>query len=168
MGRDRDDNARLYGDVERRRKELERAVRGLEATADVARAVGVETHLERVLELVVKRGRAMLDAGSLAVLLDGGPGRLRVAAAAGEIDPAVVGTTIANGGSLATAVFESGKAQRVNELGSRPAHGLDLLDPGARAALLVPLGSGARPAACSWPFPRWATSAASAATTSIS
>ena len=28
----------------------------------------------------------------------------------------------------------------MNELGSRPAHGLDLLDPGARAALLVPLG----------------------------
>ena len=86
------DNARLYGDVERRRTELERAVRGLEATADVARAVGIETHLDRVLELVVKRGRAMLDAGSLAVLLDGGSGRLRVAAAAGEIDPAVVGT----------------------------------------------------------------------------
>ena len=68
------DNARLYGDVARRRAELERAVRGLEATADVARAVGVETQLERVLELVVKRGRAMLDAGSLAVLLDGGLG----------------------------------------------------------------------------------------------
>ena len=134
------DNARLYGDVERRRTELERAVRGLEATADVARAVGFETHLERVLELVVKRGRAMLDAGSLAVLLDGGAGRLRVAAAAGEIDPAVVGTTVASGESLATAVFESGKAQRVNELGSRSGHGLDLLDPGARAALLVPLG----------------------------
>jgi GAF domain-containing protein len=134
------DNACLYGDVERRRTELERAVRGLEATADVARAVGVETHLERVLELVVKRGRAMLDAGSLAVLLDGGSGRLRVAAAAGEIDSAVVGATVASEDSLASAVFESGQAQRVHELGSRPGHGLDLLDPRARAALLVPLG----------------------------
>ncbi|HEX2414179.1 MAG TPA: GAF domain-containing protein [Thermoleophilaceae bacterium] len=47
------DNARLYQDVQRRRGELERAVRGLEATATVARSVGFETALDRVLELMV-------------------------------------------------------------------------------------------------------------------
>ena len=77
-------NARLYEDVARRRAELERAVRGLEATATVARAVGFETDLERVLELVVKRGRALVDADSLLVILQEGD-ELRVAAAAGEI-----------------------------------------------------------------------------------
>jgi GAF domain-containing protein len=68
------DNARLYESVEARRGELERAVRGLEATAAVALAVGFETELGRVLELIVKRGRAMLDARSLLVLLDDGTG----------------------------------------------------------------------------------------------
>ena len=83
-------NARLYEDVARRRAELERAVRGLEATATVARAVGFETDLDRVLELVVKRGRALLDADSLLVILEEGD-ELRVAAAAGEIGAEAVG-----------------------------------------------------------------------------
>ena len=38
----------------RRRAELERAVRGLEATSAISRAVGFETELGRVLELIVK------------------------------------------------------------------------------------------------------------------
>ena len=54
------DNARLYTSLQSRHGELERAVRGLEATAVIARSVGAETDLERVLELVVKRGRALL------------------------------------------------------------------------------------------------------------
>src|SRR6266576_883456 len=39
------ENARLYEAVNARRKELERAVRGFEATATIARAVGGETDL---------------------------------------------------------------------------------------------------------------------------
>src|SRR5690242_8900842 len=46
------ENARLYRDVAGRRDELERAVRGLQATAAIARAIGGETDLARVLELV--------------------------------------------------------------------------------------------------------------------
>src|SRR6202034_2249404 len=42
------ENARLYERSERRREELERAVRGLEATSDVAIAIGAESDLERV------------------------------------------------------------------------------------------------------------------------
>src|SRR3954447_1865296 len=56
------ENARLYEAVNARRKELERAVRGFEATAAIAQAVGGKTNLDRVLELVVKRARALLDA----------------------------------------------------------------------------------------------------------
>src|SRR3954468_18294378 len=56
------ENARLYQASEQRRDELERAVRGLEATTAIARAVGGETDLARVLELIVKRGRALVDA----------------------------------------------------------------------------------------------------------
>ena len=54
------ENARLYATSSSRRDELERAVRGLEATTAIARAVGGETDLERVLELIVKRARALV------------------------------------------------------------------------------------------------------------
>ena len=65
-------NARLYESTEQRRRELERAVRGLEATATIARAVGFETELDRVLELIVKRGRAMSEARAAARSAGGG------------------------------------------------------------------------------------------------
>ena len=49
------DNARNYENSERRREGLERMVRQLEATTEIARAVGGETDLDRVLELIVSR-----------------------------------------------------------------------------------------------------------------
>src|SRR5918911_3813987 len=82
------ENARLYRAVDARRLELERAVRGFEATTTIARAVGGETDLGRVLELIVKRGRALVDAEGLLILLREGPG-LVVAATAGEVPPGV-------------------------------------------------------------------------------
>jgi signal transduction histidine kinase len=132
-------NARLYEDVARRGAELERAVRGLEATATVARAVGFETDLDRVLELIVKRGRALVDARSLVVLLEDGD-ELCVAAAAGEIGADAIGTRLPLAGTVAGAVVASGDAQRVARLGDRVGHGLDSLAAGAASALVVPLG----------------------------
>jgi signal transduction histidine kinase len=133
------DNARLYESVERRRAELERAVRGLEATAAIARAVGFETDLERVLELIVKRGRAMSDARSLLVLLQEGDA-LRVAAAAGEVGNAPVGADIPAEGSLAGTVLATGAGELVVDLESRAGHGLGSLAAGARSVVVVPLG----------------------------
>ena len=132
-------NARLYEDVARRGAELERAVRGLEATATVARAVGFETDLDRVLELIVKRGRALVDARSLVVLLEDGD-ELRVAAAAGEIGADAIGTRLPLEGTVAGAVGASGDAQRVARLADRVGHGLDAVAAGAASALVVPLG----------------------------
>jgi signal transduction histidine kinase len=77
------ENARLYEGAERRRAELERAIRGLEATTAIARAVGGETRLERILELIVKRGRALVDARRLVIALVQGD-ELVTAARAGE------------------------------------------------------------------------------------
>ena len=77
-------NARLYHDATVRRDELERAVRALEATTAIARVIGAETNLDRVLELVVKRGRALLSARAMIVLLRDGD-VLRVAASAGDV-----------------------------------------------------------------------------------
>jgi signal transduction histidine kinase len=132
-------NARLYEDVARRRGELERAVRGLEATATVARAVGFETDLDRVLELVVKRGRALVDADSLVVLLQDGD-ELRVAAAAGEIGAAAIGLAMPLEGTLPGSVLTSGTSQRAASLPHQVGHGLDAIAGGARSALVAPLG----------------------------
>ena len=63
------ENARLYRSERERRGELERAVRGLEATTEIARAVGGETRLDRILELIVKRGRALVEARGMVILL---------------------------------------------------------------------------------------------------
>ncbi len=134
------DNARLYESVEARRGELERAVRGLEATAAVARAVGFETELGRVLELIVKRGRAMLDARSLVVLLDDGAGRLRVAAAAGEVGGDPVGSEVTAAGTLVGTVLDSASPERVADLGTHSGHGLEAVAAAATSAVLVPLG----------------------------
>jgi signal transduction histidine kinase len=132
-------NARLYEDVARRGAELERAVRGLEATATVARAVGFETDLDRVLELVVKRGRALVAADSLLVLLEE-DGRLAVAAAAGDVGAGAVGATVPPEASLLCDVVTSGKSTHVADLADRPGHALDAIAEGARSALVVPLG----------------------------
>ena len=132
-------NARLYEDVARRGAELERAVRGLEATATVARAVGFETDLDRVLELVVKRGRALVAADSLLVLLEE-DGRLAVAAAAGEVGAGAVGATVPLEASLLGDVVRSGKSMHVADLADRPGHALEAIAEGARSALVVPLG----------------------------
>ncbi|HEY1277850.1 MAG TPA: GAF domain-containing protein [Thermoleophilaceae bacterium] len=133
------DNARLYEGVEHRRGELERAVRGLEATATVVRSVGFETDLDRVLELIVKRGRALVDARSLLVLLEQND-ELRVAAAAGDVGSDVLDAVLPVEGCLAGSVLASGATARVASLETRVGHGLDRIAGGARSALLAPIG----------------------------
>jgi len=88
-------NSRLYHGAERRREELERAVRRLEASTAIARAVGGETDLERVLELIVKRARALVDARGLIILLREEEG-LVVSATAGELPVGVGGSRVAS------------------------------------------------------------------------
>ena len=132
-------NARLYESTEQRRTELERAVRGLEATATIARAVGFETELDRVLELIVKRGRAMSEARALMVLLQEDD-VLCAHAAAGEVSRAVVGTTIPVQGTLAGSVMTSGAVEVVPQLSNRVGHGLEPIAGEARSAIVAPLG----------------------------
>jgi len=133
------DNARLYQDAQRRRSELERVVRGLEATATVVRSVGFETDLERVLELIAKRGRALVDARSLLVLLEEASG-LRVVCSAGHNDPDVLGACLRAEGTLAGTVLATGAAERVPSLTDRIGHGLEAVTGGATSAVVAPLG----------------------------
>ena len=140
-------NARLYTDVQARRNELERAVRGFEATASIARAVGGETDLGRVLELITKRGRALVEARTvLIMLLEGGD--LVVTAAAGDAS-VETGGRIPVEGSTSGEVLASLRPRRMADLEQGlqlPVQRLGI--PAAQAALFVPLvyrGRGARP-----------------------
>jgi signal transduction histidine kinase len=115
-------NVRLYGQSEEERGALERAVHGLEATTEIARAVGGETDRSRVLETIAKRARALVGARSLLVLLRDG-GRHEVVAAAGECGSAPVGRYL---------TIEAATAEEA--LGAAQGLGIE-----ARAALLAPL-----------------------------
>jgi len=132
------DNARLYTTVQGRRDELERAVRGFEATASIAQAVGGETDLDRVLELITKRGRALVEARAVTILLLAG-GELEVAAAAGEgLRP--TGSRIAVDGTGLAGLIERRRPIRTRDV--RSELGIEVADLGvtqASAGLLIPL-----------------------------
>jgi signal transduction histidine kinase len=132
------ENARLYRDVAARREELERAVRGLQATAAIARAVGGETELDRILELVVKRGRALMEAHDVVIMLRDGD-ELVVAAGAGHVDIGGAGR-LPLAGSTAGQVLAEGRSRRIGDARRElliPPEQLGLGD--ASTALLVPL-----------------------------
>jgi signal transduction histidine kinase len=90
------ENARLYEGLDRRRGELEKALRGLEASSDIARTVSSGIEPDELLELIVKRGRGVVGAKQAVLLLSDGP-ELEVAAAAGEQPGTLVGRRLRDG-----------------------------------------------------------------------
>ena len=131
-------NARLYSSSEERRRQLERAVGRLEATAEIARAVGGETNLDRVLETIVKRARALVEARSVVILLED-QDELEVVATAGEFEHDVRGERLAIGWTTWGGVLRGLRAERVADVRARLAISPRQLGIDARAALLVPL-----------------------------
>jgi signal transduction histidine kinase len=131
------DNARLFTAGRTRRAELERAVRGFEATATIARAVGVETDLGRVLELITKRGRALVEARAVVILLRDGAD-LVMAAAAGE-GAMAIGSRVPIAASTTGEILESRTARRVADLAELrlPVQALGVA--AASTAIFVPL-----------------------------
>lgn len=132
------ENARLHRRGEERRSELGRSVEALQATTEIARAVGGETQLDRVLELIAKRSRALVEARGLAILLLDGE-ELVIAAAAGEIPLEAVGSRVAVGGSVAGRVTTTGRSERITDLGNSLRFALGDLGVEAVAGLFVPL-----------------------------
>jgi|SRR5689334_16771973 len=135
------ENARLYRNVRSRSERMERAVHRLEATTEIARAVGGETNLERILETVVKRGRALVEARSLLILLRDDD-ELATAAVAGE--GASDSARIPIDGSIPGQVLEDQAPRRIPSLDPSL-----MARPGSHeagvTALLVPLLFRGRP-----------------------
>ncbi|HEX8690239.1 MAG TPA: GAF domain-containing protein [Solirubrobacterales bacterium] len=131
------DNARLHQELLRRRVELERAVRGLEANVTIARAVAGETQPQRVLELVAKRCRALLEARTLMVLLVEGD-ELVVSAIAGEAGPEL-GVRLPLENSPLAELLRSERSERISDTSSRARAVVESLSIPPSAALLVPI-----------------------------
>jgi signal transduction histidine kinase len=131
------ENARLYRSVQSRGNEMERAVHRLEATTEIARAVGGETDLDRILEIVVKRGRALVEARSLLILLATGD-ELVTVSIAGERKRGTARARIPIAGSIPGQVLEEGAPRRVHNLHPSLMARPDDRDAGV-TALLAPL-----------------------------
>jgi signal transduction histidine kinase len=135
------DHARRFTGSETRREELGRTVAALDATVQIALALGGQTDLDRILQLVAKRGRALVAARALAIeLLDGD--ELVIAAVAGEVPSALVGQRVAMQDTVAQAALRTLSSQRLEETINRSRferHGLGRLGFQISAGLAVPM-----------------------------
>jgi signal transduction histidine kinase len=130
-------NARAYSGMQARSRDLERAVATFEATTEIARAVSGETDLERVLELIVKRGRALTAARAALVVLRS-RGELEVVAIAGELEDSLVGHRLDADDAVSRHVLQTGRSERLADAGGRLRFAL-AEETGAQTGLVVPL-----------------------------
>jgi len=127
------ENARLY-------EAATNWSRQLESLNEVGNALATETELERLLDLVARRLRELLDARIVTVLLPAGADELRFVAVAGETGEDLVVETISRSGSKSGRVLERAHSERVDSVLDDPDTNPDvtrLLQ--ARTGLYVPL-----------------------------
>ncbi len=135
------DHARRFAQVEAQRSELQRAVAALDATVQIARAVGGETNLDVVLELVAKRGRALVAAKTVMIEREI-DSEMVVVAAAGILPAQVVGKALDPGGSMASAALRERRTLRLEDQPNQKRftdHGAGRLGLEAEAGLVVPM-----------------------------
>ena len=135
------DHARRFTGSETRREELSRTVAALDATVQIALALGGQTDLDRILQLVAKRGRALVSARALAIeLLDGD--HFVIAAIAGEVPAKLLGTRIPIEETVAETALRTLSSQRLEDAMNRSRferHGIGRLGFPIAAGLAVPL-----------------------------
>jgi signal transduction histidine kinase len=127
------ENARLYEAATGWSKQLE-------SLNEVGNALATETDLDRLLDLIARRLRELLDARLVTVLLPVGAGELRFAAVAGEGGEALLRQTIERTGSKSGRVLERGHSERVDSVLDDPdvdRESTRLIE--ARTGLWVPL-----------------------------
>ena len=104
----------------------------------IAQALGGETDLNRILELIVKRARALVGARTLVIMLEH-ENELVVTAGAGELRENIHGQRLAIEGTVSGRVLRSGRAERIDDAREVLTKSLELLHFQAENALLVPL-----------------------------
>jgi signal transduction histidine kinase len=135
------DHARRYSSTESQRSQLQSTVAALDATVQIAQAVGDETNLEAILELVAKRGRALVSARALVIEYERNDETV-VAAAAGELPPGILGRGVDAIDSVASSALRSLQTLRLEEASNRERferHGLGRFGLTAACGLVVPL-----------------------------
>lgn len=134
------ENARLHEATERRRSELELAVRALEASREIAAAIGGVDDLEQVLDLIVKRGRSLIRAQNLLLLIMVRAGDDLVVSASADRAIQTHGRRVPISDSTAGEVLKLGRSRRIKDVAKEllmPPAELGL--PDAHTALLVPM-----------------------------
>jgi signal transduction histidine kinase len=127
------ENARLYEAATGWSKQLE-------SLNEVGNALAIETELDRLLDLIVRRLRELLDARLVTVLLPAGTDELRFAAVAGEGGERILGETITRSTSKTGRVLARQRSERVDSVLDDPDvdnEAMRLI--GARSGLWVPL-----------------------------
>ena len=135
------DHARQFTSSEAQRAQLQQTVDALDATIQIARAIGGETDLDSILSLVAKRGRALVSARVLVIELLRGD-QLEMAAAAGELPAGVLGQRVPLDNTIASAALQAGQTQRLSDRLMRARfeeHGAGHLGVTAEHGLVVPL-----------------------------
>ena len=134
------ENARLYEATTQWSKQLESLI-------EIGNALATETDLDRLLDLVARRLRELLDARLVAVLLPAGADDLRFVAvsADGEDTTDLIGKTMPRAGSKSGRVIEQGRSERVDSVLDDPEVSQDVMRRlGAHSGLWVPLVSRGR------------------------
>ena len=127
------ENARLY-------EASTRWSRQLQSLQEVGNALVTETDLERLLDLVVRRLRELVDARIVALTLPSGDDELRFAAVAGEGADELLGETISRSASKSGKVFARGRSERIDSVIDDPeVHQEVTRRLAARTGMWVPL-----------------------------
>jgi signal transduction histidine kinase len=132
------DNARVHQEGDHRRAELERSLRALQATSEIAQAAGGEARLWRVLEMIAKQSLGLVEASAVVIMLADGD-EFEIAAAAGAVPPDLIGVRVLAGRSAAARVLATGQPERVGEVMRSPQFALGEVGMRPTAALFVPL-----------------------------
>lgn len=127
------ENARLY-------EASTRWSRQLQSLQEVGNALATETDLDRLLDLVARRLRDLLEARVVALLLPSGGEELRFAAVAGKGTQDLLGTTISRAESKSGAVLERRRSERIDSVIDDPeVHQEVSRKLAARTGMWVPL-----------------------------
>ena len=108
------DHARRFTRSETRRVDLQHTVEALDASMQISRALGGETDVDAILQLVAKRARALVSARTV-LIEHSRDGHLVVAVGAGEFSPDLVGQEIDPHDSVAGAAMRSARTLRLED-----------------------------------------------------